>query len=136
MHIRTTCGASVKGSDVDAETRLVIITGTPRQVLEAFEIVSELMHQSFSQQASGEHFSIQLLLEHSKVQLLLRIEDLALTVCLCVGMQAGRVVGVKGATIQSLKMKSGAAQIRMQKDPRVRFHAFSLPYPTIYLDSI
>ncbi len=96
MHIRTTCGASVKGFDVDPETRLVgvcvcvwtivnfcgdlsawrknfvravvcccyiflfshesivslvfyllyvlqvILTGTPRQVLEAFEIVSEV----------------------------------------------------------------------------------------------
>jgi hypothetical protein len=32
--------------------------------------------------------------------------------------QAGRVVGPKGATIQQLKVKSGATQVRMQKDPR------------------
>jgi hypothetical protein len=29
------------------------------------------------------------------------------------------VVGQKGAMIQSLKVKSGAMQIRMQKDPKV-----------------
>lgn len=34
--------------------------------------------------------------------------------------QAGRVVGAKGAMIQQLKLKSGAVQIRMQKDPTVR----------------
>ena len=33
--------------------------------------------------------------------------------------KAGRVVGQKGAMIQSLKVKSGAMQIRMQKDPKV-----------------
>jgi hypothetical protein len=34
-------------------------------------------------------------------------------------LKAGRVVGQKGAMIQSLKIKSGAMQIRMQKDPKV-----------------
>lgn len=33
--------------------------------------------------------------------------------------KAGRVVGQKGATMQSLKLKSGTSQIRMQKDPQV-----------------
>ena len=33
--------------------------------------------------------------------------------------QAGRVVGQKGTMIQSLKVKSGAVQVRMQKDPKV-----------------
>lgn len=96
-HIRSTCGASVKGADVDAEHRLVIISGSPRQVLEAFDVVSELMYQAYVQQSGQtEHFVVQCLLEHSK---------------------AGRVVGTKGATIQGLKIKSGASQIRMQKDP-------------------
>jgi len=95
MHIRNTCGAVIKGFDIDAESRLVIISGTLRQLLEGFEMVSELVHQAFSQSAPTENFSIQLLLEDGK---------------------AGRVVGQKGAMIQNLKAKSGAVQIKMQKD--------------------
>jgi hypothetical protein len=34
-------------------------------------------------------------------------------------IKAGKVVGQKGAMIHSLKIKSGAVQIRMQKDPKV-----------------
>jgi hypothetical protein len=41
-HIRSTCGANVKGADVDADLRLLVLSGTPRQVLEAFDIVSEV----------------------------------------------------------------------------------------------
>ena len=39
-NIRTTCGAQVKGTDIDAENRLVIVTGTLRQVLEGTEFLS------------------------------------------------------------------------------------------------
>jgi len=95
MHIRNTCGAFIKGFDIDAESRLVIISGTLRQILEGFEMVSELAHQVYSQTAPTENFSIQLLLENGK---------------------AGRVVGQKGVMIQNLKAKSGAVQMKMQKD--------------------
>mmetsp|Transcript_23863 Transcript_23863/g.22960 ORF Transcript_23863/g.22960 Transcript_23863/m.22960 type:complete len:158 (+) Transcript_23863:75-548(+) len=97
-HIRTTCGAQVKGTDIDVDNRLIVVTGTLRQVLEAFEMITDLMHASYCQSIPSEHFSVQMLLEHGK---------------------AGRVVGQKGAKIQSLKIKSGAMQIRIQKDPKV-----------------
>lgn len=97
MHIRSTCGASVKGNDVDAENRLVILAGTARQVLAAFDMVSELMHQAYVNSIPNENFSIRLLLEHAK---------------------AGRVVGKQGANIQTIKFKSGAANVRMQKEPQ------------------
>ena len=66
-NIRTTCGANVKGTDIDAENRLVIVTGTLRQVLEAFEMITDLMHAAYCQSVPSEHFSVQMLLEHSKV---------------------------------------------------------------------
>ena len=67
-NIRTTCGAQVKGTDIDAENRLVIVTGTLRQVLEAFEMITDLMHAAYCQTVPSEHFSVQMLLEHSKVR--------------------------------------------------------------------
>lgn len=67
-NIRTTCGAQVKGTDIDAENRLVIVTGTLRQVLEAFEMITDLMHAAYCQSVPSEHFSVQMLLEHSKVR--------------------------------------------------------------------
>jgi predicted RNA-binding protein YlqC (UPF0109 family) len=66
-NIRTTCGAQVKGTDIDAENRLVVVTGTLRQVLEAFEMITDLMHAAYCQTVPSEHFSVQMLLEHSKV---------------------------------------------------------------------
>lgn len=96
-HIRNTCGALIKGFDIDPENRLIVISGTLRNILEAFEAISELIHQSYAQSTPTDNFSIQLLLEHTK---------------------AGRVVGQKGAMIQTLKLKSGTNQIKMQKDIR------------------
>ena len=68
-NIRTTCGAQVKGTDIDAENRLVVVTGTLRQVLEAFEMITDLMHAAYCQTVPSEHFSVQMLLEHSKVKM-------------------------------------------------------------------
>lgn len=33
--------------------------------------------------------------------------------------QVGRVIGTNGANIQAIKARSGALQVRIQKDPRV-----------------
>ena len=72
-NIRTTCGAQVKGTDIDAENRLVVVTGTLRQVLEAFEMITDLMHAAYCQTVPSEHFSVQMLLEHSKVLYILAL---------------------------------------------------------------
>ena len=40
--IRSTCGANVKGLDIDIENRLVVISGSLRQTLEAFEKVTDV----------------------------------------------------------------------------------------------
>jgi predicted RNA-binding protein YlqC (UPF0109 family) len=95
MHLRNTYGANVKGNDLDQENRLVVVTGTMAQVFASFDVISELMNQS-NAQINPTESRLQLLLEHSK---------------------AGKVVGPKGSMIQSLKIKSGASQIKIQKDP-------------------
>ena len=43
------------------------MSGNFRQVLEAFEMVTELMHATYIQTIPSEHFSVQILLEHAKV---------------------------------------------------------------------
>ena len=98
--IRSTCGANVKGLDIDIENRLVVISGTLRQTLEAFEKVTDLLYAAYTQQQSNapiEPFMVHILVEHSK---------------------AGKVIGPKGATMQDMKLRSGAQQVRVQKDPR------------------
>eukprot|EP00599_Poterioochromonas_sp_BG-1_P002515 CAMPEP_0173132836 /NCGR_PEP_ID=MMETSP1105-20130129/376_1 /TAXON_ID=2985 /ORGANISM="Ochromonas sp., Strain BG-1" /LENGTH=429 /DNA_ID=CAMNT_0014044405 /DNA_START=135 /DNA_END=1427 /DNA_ORIENTATION=+ len=102
-HVRNATGVYMKGSDLDEENRLVLLTGTLDQVLNAFDIITELLHQAIladsaaqPMRPAGLDLSINLLLEHSK---------------------AGKVVGQKGAMMQTIKHKSGASQIRLEKEP-------------------
>ena len=98
--IRSTCGANVKGLDIDSENRLVVISGSLRQTLEAFEKVTDLLNTAYTQQQSNpptEPFMVHILVEHNK---------------------AGKVIGPKGSTMQDMKLRSGAQQVRVQKDPR------------------
>ena len=98
--IRTTCGANVKGLDIDSENRLVVISGSLRQTLEAFEKVTDLLNTAYIQQQSNpptEPFMVHILVEHNK---------------------AGKVIGPTGTTLQDMKLRSGVHQVRVQKDPR------------------
>lgn len=96
--IKAKCGASIKGTEVDDENRIVTMTGSLKQVLECFDLICEVLHSNFMQSNMifNEVFAINLLIDHSK---------------------AGKVVGSKGGNIQTLKTKSGCAQIRILKDP-------------------
>lgn len=102
-HVRSATGVYMKGSDIDEENRLVLLTGGVDQVLGAFDIITDFLHQAILADFAGQpvrpggmDLSVHLLLEHSK---------------------AGRVVGQKGAMMQNIKHKSGATQIKMEKDP-------------------
>ena len=96
-HIKSKCGASIKGNEIDEENRIVVMSGTLKQVLECFDLISDLLYNIY-QQASPfmESFAIHHLIDHSK---------------------AGRVVGAKGVNINAMKTKSGCSQIRIMKDP-------------------
>jgi hypothetical protein len=76
----------------------VVVTGSFRQVVDAFDMILELLYAEYAQHASLDPFRMQLLVENTK---------------------AGRVVGAKGQTITMLKSKSGVVHINMSKDPEV-----------------
>ncbi len=96
--IRQSCGVQVKGLDIDPDNRLIVISGSLRQVLEAFEKVTDLLNTAYcQQQQQTEPFMVHLLIEHSR---------------------AGKVIGPKGATMQDMKVRSGSTQVRVQKDPK------------------
>ena len=97
--IRQTCGAGVRGIDIDDNTRILIISGSPKQVLEAFEMVSENLYQHHLQiMMSPQSFIMQLLVDNQK---------------------AGRIIGPSGTNIHALKSRTGATQLRLQKDVKV-----------------
>ncbi len=95
----------MKGSDVDEEHRLVLISGYFADVIKAFDLISELMQQaSINHSASSldvglhNNFAMHVLLEHSK---------------------AGKAVGAKGATMQTIKNNSSVNNLRIEKEPKV-----------------
>ena len=105
-NLRSTSGAYIKGTNIDEEQRLVVISGGISHVIAAFDMI---LHLVFSHGAASSaefmrhgivsletHTSV-LLVEHGKV---------------------GRVVGQKGSTLQALKQKSGAV-VRVEKFPVV-----------------
>jgi predicted RNA-binding protein YlqC (UPF0109 family) len=125
-HIRNASGgANIRGTDLDDDARLVLISGPVHQVLCAFDLAiqsaftgpASAMHSTFfpaaisgsssvasasggggGGSASVEVISVCLLVEHAK---------------------AGRVVGPKGATLQAIKSQSGAV-VRVEKEAQVR----------------
>jgi hypothetical protein len=92
----------MKGADIDEEWRLVLLTGTFDQVISAFDMITEFLQQGDNPVSFPVHTrnpdltQINLLLEHSK---------------------AGKAVGSKGSMMQTIKVKSGAVSIRIEKDP-------------------
>ena len=106
--IRSTAGVHLKGSDVDDEHRLVLISGMFDNVVRAFDLISELLAQSNQHRSSdnGEssnfggagNFCVHVLLEHSK---------------------AGKAVGARGTMMQTIKAKSSVHNVRIEKEPKV-----------------
>lgn len=95
-NIRGKCGAIIKGTEVSDEKRLLVISGTFVQVVEAFDLVSEILYNNHMHSNPNEPFTFHVMIDHTK---------------------AGRVVGSKGSNIQALKSRSGATQVRVVKDP-------------------
>jgi hypothetical protein len=79
-----------------------LLTGTFDQVISAFDMITEFLQQGDNAVSFPAHTrnpeltQISLLLEHSK---------------------AGKAVGSKGSMMQTIKVKSGAVSIRIEKDP-------------------
>ena len=69
QHIRASCGATVKGLDIDNEVRMLVISGSLRQTLEAFEKVTDILNTSYLQQPPTEPFMVNLVIEHGRVRL-------------------------------------------------------------------
>lgn len=103
--------------DLDSEARLLLIVGTLDQLVLAVDLIIQQTLRSSGQAnaASGANgrdtIAVTLLLEHNKV---------------------GKVVGVKGSTLQLLKQKSGAV-ICVEKDPMVR--SIALHCVALFVDS-
>lgn len=95
-NIRGKCGAVIKGTEVTEEKRLLVISGTFVQVVDAFDLVSDILYSNHMHSNPTENFTFHVMIEHAK---------------------AGRVVGPKGSNIQALKSRSGATQVRVVKDP-------------------
>jgi hypothetical protein len=75
-HVRSATGVYMKGSDVDEENRLVLLSGNLDQVLNAFDYITELLNQALVAEAATnplvrpDNMAIHLLLEHTKVSYL------------------------------------------------------------------
>lgn len=107
--IRSTTGATMRGVDLDADNRMVLIAGTLVQVVVAFDLVVQQVLRGvgpapFTPAPSGiyavtsrDPVAVTMLVEHNKV---------------------GKVVGPKGANLQLLRQKSGAT-VSVEKDPVV-----------------
>jgi hypothetical protein len=92
-----------------------VISGSFAQVVEAFDLLSDLLYSNHMHSTPSEPFTFHVMIDHAK---------------------AGRVVGPKvgtmlpvsltsssssrqGSNIQALKSRSGATQVRVVKDPEV-----------------
>ena len=65
-NIRTKCGVSVKGSDINEEVRLLQISGNFVQVMVAFDLFSEVLHSSHAQSSGCNPFCVHILIDHKK----------------------------------------------------------------------
>ncbi len=123
LQIRTLTGAALRGVELDEDNRIMLIVGSLVQVLNAFDVVAQvitpapmhansagqrpisLSHPSSASNFNPEAFAVCLMMENSKT---------------------GRVVGAKGSTLLSLKRRSGAV-VQVEKEPIVSlFLCFSL----------
>lgn len=94
-HIRSSTGVNVRGTNIEEDSRLVLLVGSFQNVIRAFDMISEILNNGSS--VDGGIVSTSLLLEHSK---------------------AGKIVGAKGAMIQQVQLKSGCMNVKIEKDPK------------------
>lgn len=111
-NIRSNFGVTCRGLDIEPDVRIVLIGGVFDKVITAFDHVIDLLFppteskdndeeakegESSKSSSNGRAHVVQILVEHNK---------------------AGKLIGAQGATIQMLKSKSGATNVRMNKEPR------------------
>lgn len=94
-NIRNLSGANLRGDTVEGDLRLVLLTGSYIGVMKAFEMISEILNNNMSVDAGL--IVVNLLIQHEV---------------------AGRMVGKKGAMVQSIQNAAGCTHIRIEKDPR------------------
>jgi hypothetical protein len=94
----------------------VVITGSLDQVLGAFDLIVELLHQA----SIGDYTAML----NSGVAMAPRPMDHMLVTLLLEHSKAGKAVGAKGAMMQTIKVKSNSSIIRIDKEPIV---SHSLP---------
>lgn len=95
--LRQQYGAHLRGVDLNEDERMLVICGTFAQVMDCFDAVSELVHSSHTHgESANEMFSMSLMIENSR---------------------AGKLIGQKGSTMQSLKASSQAIHLQLNKEP-------------------
>jgi len=94
-HIRSATGVNVRGTNIEEDSRLVLLVGPFQNVIRAFDMISEILNNGSA--VDGGIINASILLEHSK---------------------AGKIVGAKGAMIQQVQLKSGCVNVKIEKDPK------------------
>ena len=114
VQIRAFTGASLRCSELDEDNRLVLIIGSLVQVLNAFDVIIQVISPTVVQANSSGQRPLTLSPASSGNQ------GEAVTVCLLLEQgKTGRVVGSKGSTLLALKQRSGAT-VRVEKETTVR----------------
>lgn len=112
--IRTFTGALLRCSELDEDNRLVLIIGSLVQVLNAFDVIIQVISPSVVQANSNGQRPLTLSSATSGNQ------GEPVSVCLLFEQgKTGRVVGSKGSTLLTLKQRSGAV-VRVEKETTVR----------------
>lgn len=115
MQIRQLTGASLRCTELDEENRLVIIMGALVQVLNAFDVILQVITPAPASSSNAGQRSLSLSLSTATSN----SNSDPLTVCLMMEhAKAGRVVGSRGSTLLALKNRSNAT-VRVEKDPTV-----------------
>lgn len=52
QYVRQQSGATIKGAEIDENSRLIVVSGTYQQVIDAFEFISEGLYESYLQTSS------------------------------------------------------------------------------------
>lgn len=113
VQIRAFTGASLRCSELDEDNRLVLIIGSLVQVLNAFDVIIQVISPTIVQANSSGQRPLSLSPASSGNQ------GEPVMVCLLLEQgKTGRVVGSKGSTLLALKQRSGAT-VRVEKETTV-----------------
>jgi hypothetical protein len=108
----------MKGGNIDEEQRILLISGSFKEVLQGFDMVLQVLHRNtgISNLPSSSSSSISSNLINLKLS---ELGDFCSINFLVDHNKTGRIIGNKGANLQLLKEKSGVAVIRIEKEPIV-----------------